>query len=231
MRETFGKFKFRFNRLNLKSRGRTQSQMKTLIFLIVIFVACCPSSIAQSKLYYGIHSGASLAYLRGGDSRASANSNPRVGFTGGASFGIKASKLVDFQTELNFQSLGGRDDRTALIPIQNYKSYTLNYISIPLLAKLSIPNTGLTVCVGPQYGRLLSSKLRTRDGYFEQTNKLRNNDFSAVVGPEYSWHTENGNQFVVAGRYQFSVPDIDRFDDDLFIKNRAFIVIVGYRFR
>ncbi|MCF2446952.1 PorT family protein [Dyadobacter sp. CY345] len=141
------------------------------------------------------------------------------------------TKMWFIQPEINYQNLGGGRDKTAIIPLQDYKKFTLQYVSIPMLVKFKIPQTGLALYAGPQYGFLFSKKLKTASDNFVGTDKLGKSDISAVIGTEYFFQLGGGNQIGLTGRYQFSLDNIDNFnDDELYIKNRVFSLTLAYRF-
>ena len=198
--------------------------------LVALFVVTSISVMAQSKISVDVHAGTGLAHLTSGNGGI-AQSDPRLGFTGGVGAELPFHRLWSVQAEFNYQILGGGRDKTNITPLQGYSRYVLQYASVPVLIKLKIPHSGLGIYAGPQYGHLLSSRLRTAAGHDEETDRLLNRDLSAVIGAEYYFALKGGNQIGLSGRYQFSTLNIYKGgDSDLFIKNRVFSYTLGYRF-
>lgn len=200
----------------------------TLLFLLIAYSFMAS---AQGKLKFDIHTGGTLSYLHGANTGKSANTDVKLGFSGGIGLELLLKKTLFVQTELNYQNLGGRRDKTLLIPLQGYEKYTFQYINVPLLLKLKIAQSGLGIYLGPQYGYLLNSSLKTSAGYYEETDRLRKSDVSGIIGFEYFIPIFETKQIGLSGRYQSSLIHIDNFNsNDLYIKNRAFTFAIGYRF-
>lgn len=203
--------------------------MKTTI-LVTLFVVTSILAKGQGKISVDVHAGVGLAHLTGSNGNI-AQSDSRLGFTGGVGAEIPLHGLWSVQAELNHQILGGGRDKTNIIPLQGYSRYVLQYASVPVLIKLKIPRSGLGIYAGPQYGHLLSSRLRTPAGNDEETDRLSTRDLSAVIGAEYYFALKGGNQIGLSGRYQFSALNIYKGGDgDIFVKNRVFSLTLGYRF-
>jgi opacity protein-like surface antigen len=203
--------------------------MKTSI-LVTLFVSASILANAQGNISFDVHAGIGLAHLTGSNGNI-AQSDSRPGFTGGVGIELPFHELWSVQAELNYQILGGGRDKTNIIPLQGYSRYVLQYASVPVLVKVKIPRSGLSILAGPQYGHLLNNRLRTSAGYDEETDQLSTSDLSAVIGAEYYFSLKGGNQIGLSGRYQFSALNIYKGgDSNIFVKNKAFSLTLGYRF-
>jgi len=119
----------------------------------------------------------------------------------------------------------------------------MNYLSVPVLFKWSMPFTGFGILFGPQYSFLLnghqnavgyqSDQYQREDvvkaGYFHRS------DFSGVVGLEYYFPNNGyykGPKFGFGVRYQFGLININNSAtlDNSSITNNGFFVTGGIRF-
>jgi len=142
--------------------------MKKNILLISLLLYTLIVS-GQNKIDFDVHAGYGLSYLKGSNTGISANSDVKLGFTGGIGMALPLVKMWFIQPEINYQNIGGGQDKTAIIPLQNYKKFTLQYVSIPVLIKFKIPQSGPGLFAGSQYGYLFSKKLKTISDTFVGT--------------------------------------------------------------
>lgn len=183
------------------------------------------------KFSYEIHAGSTYAQLTGKNGSTFSNTGYKFGFTAGIGLQYDLAKRWALQTELNYQDIGGGNDERQIVLPQGYARYRFQYAVIPLLIKLKIPRSNLALFVGPQYGYLLSNRLKTSAGQIDETKILGHDDFSGIGGAEYYFPLLNGDKIVISGRYQYGARDIYNFNDKLItLKNRSVALTLGYRF-
>lgn len=201
------------------------------VALILILLTSALSTMAQNKVDFDIHSGLGLGQITETNTGKSISTKLKPGFTGGVGVGLQLSKIFATQLEVNYQVIAGGDGKKQIWLDGYHKSISMRYVSVPLLLKLKIPNSGVGIYAGPQYGYLINTKLKTYDGYAETTNRLRKHNIAATVGAEYYFTIKGGNQLGLSGRYQFSPAHIDKdASKDLHLDNSAFTLTLGYRF-
>lgn len=173
--------------------------MKRIIFSFVSIMMTVVISNAQD-FRIGIAAGVDAARL----SIAGATGGPikyRTDVAGGISGEAVLSKLFAVQLEVNYSPQGmgviNADGSTA-------GSYQLNYITIPLLAKL-YGTPQLSFFAGPQIGLLMKAKVKSSTS--EDTDvkdALEKSDFFAVFGSEYRFK----NGVFIGARYNAGLQNI-----------------------
>ena len=145
------------------------------------------------------------------------------------------AKLWSARTEVNYQSLGGGEDKPShQIPLGGFTKYVFEYLTLPLLLKFKLPVTGLALYAGPQYGYLTTSRFRTIYGPGENINAIRRSALSVVLGTEYFLPIKKSrNEIGLSGRYQFDISNIGKNPghSDTYMRNRAVIFALGYRLK
>jgi Outer membrane protein beta-barrel domain len=158
--------------------------MKT--FCIIPLVLFWISSFAQ--IHIGAKGGISIPNLKG-DNEQSKGYTSRLGGYGGILANFQLSEYFSLQPEVNFSPQGGQRKGMQSVPSDaisgivlppgtnlyaNFKSTTiLNYIEVPLLAKLTLGHNKLTyyICVGPHIAFLAEAKTKTSGSsslYFDE---------------------------------------------------------------
>jgi Outer membrane protein beta-barrel domain len=148
--------------------------MKTILVIIGLFF--CISSGAQ--IHIGAKGGISIPDLKGNNEQSKGYTS-RLGGYGGVMANFKLSEYFSLQPEVNFSPQGGQRKGLQSIPADaisgitlppgtklyaNFKSTTiLNYIEIPVLAKLTLGHNKLTyyICAGPDIAFLMEAKTKT----------------------------------------------------------------------
>jgi Outer membrane protein beta-barrel domain len=148
--------------------------MKTV--LVIIILGFCISSNAQ--IHIGAKGGISIPDLKGNNEQSKGYTS-RLGGYGGVMANFQLSKYFSLQTEVNFSPQGGQRKGMQQVPSDaigditlppgtklyaNFKSTTiLNYIEIPVLAKLTLGYNRLSyyICAGPHIAFLMEAKTKT----------------------------------------------------------------------
>ena len=136
--------------------------MKKVVLSLVFFLAAI-IVFGQKRITYGINVGSGLSYLVGTNSGLTANTVPKAAITAGVSADVRIWRSWYFQAELNYQNIGGGKEGNIVVPIPlaGYNKYIFQYMSIPMLIKFKVPQTGLGFYAGFQYAYLLSGKVKT----------------------------------------------------------------------
>lgn len=177
---------------------------------------------AQPKFRAGIHTGVDVATLR----ISSTSGGPlqkKTELTAGLSFEAQVSSMFSVQLEGNFSQQGtgvvSDDGATA-------GSYGLDYITIPLLAKLHA-NKQLSFYGGPQIGILMAAKVQqSGQPNVDAKDLFETTDYYAVLGTQYRF--ENG--VFADARYHIGTQGLLKDNAGGNLKNQYFSIRIGYSF-
>jgi hypothetical protein len=198
--------------------------------LLLAVVATCiamgataqKKSDAEKAVQFGAKAGITLANQTFTAEGISVSGSNKTGFTLGAVAKLNISRSFAIQPELNYTGLGSKSELFG----ESVKN-SLTYITVPVLAKYTVANTGLSFAAGPQLGFLASAKAKA-DG--ESTNikdSFKGTDFSGVAGIAYTFPMG----LFVDARYQFGLSNIAKNKEDYDkVKNKAFVFSVGFYF-
>lgn len=145
--------------------------MKKLILSLGLLAGVSVAAQAQS-IKYGVKAGASLTNFTGKDSGSNSN---KFGFNGGvvANFGI--DDMFSIQPEILYSMKGVKENGGS-------GKLNLNYIDIPVLAKIATGETGLFFELGPQVGFLTSAKLKDDSSSEDVKDLFKSVDFGYAAG-------------------------------------------------
>lgn len=201
--------------------------MKKVLLSVIAMVAFTISVSAQTT--FGVKAGVNLATLGGDVEDADGITSFHIG--GVAEIGI--SEKFSFQPELLFSAQGAsfEDSGEDYAYEENLK---LNYINIPLMAKLYLTE-GFSVEAGPQIGLLLSANVEGEDTFMDETESFDEDVKDSFKGIDFGFNLglgyklEGGLNF--GARYNLGLSDINSEDDDDYkITNGVFQISVGYFF-
>ncbi|MEG0795370.1 MAG: porin family protein [Odoribacter sp.] len=139
--------------------------------------------------------------------------------------GFAEFRFTDFlaiQPELLYSRQGTRDK----IDGDKYK-LRVNYLNIPMLAKLYVLND-LSIDLGPELGFALNAKSKRKSGDTTVKTKIKENNtvvLNFAVGISYNW-----DNLMLSARYNIglsNVMDKDKCDGNN--KNHVFQLSAGYR--
>jgi hypothetical protein len=196
--------------------------MKRIIFSVLLMSTLVIVSHAQ-KFRLGLAPGVDASRM----AISGASGGPlvyRTDIAGGIFGEAVISPTFSVQLEANYSAQGAgvinEDGSTA-------GSYQLNYITIPLLAKL-YGNPNLSFFAGPQLGILMDAKTKSSgDPETDVKEQIESIDFYGVFGAEYRFT----NGVFVSGRYNVGLSNvIQDKSSNTEIKNRYFSFRVGYSF-
>ena len=151
--------------------------MKKLLFIIVLF-SFFSSLKAQTTTTFGIGAGINIANVYNNNNDGYYSTSDKIGFKGYAFADMKFTKYFSVETDLGYDGMGYK------INVAD-ESTSLNYLTISILPKIHIKQTGIAFFGGPSVGFLLNSVFK-RDGVqvsdYQEYNSV---DVFAVLGMEY----------------------------------------------
>jgi len=180
------------------------------------------------QLGLGVKGGVNFATQRVEGEEAGPDLDSRIGAVGGVFANVPLLSWLDLQPEALFSMKGARLDLEGAS-----SSVWLDYLELPVLAKISRPGGGTYryfAVIGPTIGVRLRARIRTDFG--ESTEEIDISD--DVERLDLGVTAGGGVQFgsvVVDGRYTLGLKDIDKDKTDAVkVTNRAFSFTVGFRF-
>jgi hypothetical protein len=220
----------------------------TLVALAVLLGLSPVPAHGQTKLELGFRGGLNIAGF-GGDHSDLWDSKTGLGF--GGFLAINVTNCFAIQNEFLYMQKGAKGEDSYVvveegiaIQVEEEVTAKLDYLEIPVLAKLTIPTAGnadFYFCGGPAVGINLSAKADqkvTASAMGESFSASRevdigdvtkSVDFGAVVGAGIGFHV-GSSQVFVDGRYTFGLSTIDDSEDDLDIKTRVISIMAGCSF-
>ncbi len=186
----------RFNNLNFYI-------MRKQIFIAMVFIASILNSNAQ-VLRFGIKAGPNFASFNGGVDGIDYKS--RTSFHAGVVAEIPLGGIA-IQPELLYSSQGADVDGVG--------DFNLDYVSVPVLAKVYILSDKLSIDVGPQFSFLID----------EAQESFENESFDlALAGGASLYLTKS---IFAQARYTIGLTETSK---DAEVKNAVFQLSVGYMF-
>lgn len=196
--------------------------MKKLILSLGLLAGVSVAAQAQTGVRFGLKAGASLTNFTGKDSGDNSN---KFGFNGGvvANFGI--NDMFSVQPEVLYSMKGVKENGGS-------GKLNLNYIDIPVLAKIATGETGLFFELGPQVGFLASAKLKDGSDSQDIKDSFKSVDFgyAAGVGFQVSSSAMVGLRYNGAFTNATKAIDFGSTSVESKVKNSAFQLYVGYMF-
>lgn len=169
--------------------------MKKVLFL-GLFIVFSASTAQAQKFNWGIKGGVNISSLTGDIERT----KPLAGFNAGLFAEIKVLKLLAIQPEVVYSTQGTAFDDFEGHSVESVK---LDYINIPVLAKLYIFNL-VYLEAGPQIGFLVNAK----QGSVDYKDNVEDTDLAIAAGLGVSF----ADKFRANGRVNFGTTDIDKSD-------------------
>lgn len=195
--------------------------VKKLILSLTLLAGASVAAQAQS-IKFGVKAGASLTNFTGKDSDGNSN---KFGFNGGvlANFGI--NDMFSIQPEVLYSMKGVKEDGGS-------GKLNLNYIDIPVLAKIATGETGIFFELGPQVGFLASAKLKDDNSSQDAKDLFKSVDFgyAAGVGFQAASGPIVGLRYNGAFTNTFKAVNVFGTNVEPNSKNSAFQLYVGYMF-
>jgi len=211
--------------------------MKTKIFIIAGITAMLfTCQTMQAQLKYGIHAAANLE-TQAALGQLWNNVDLYQGFLVGGFLEYKAGNLLSLQTEINYQKKGSKITSN-LVGTESVVRREFNYLSIPVLVKGTIHDSGLgdkwdiSFFTGPYMGFLTSANLNLKTGNITTKTDIdgqaEKTDWGVIFGGGVSYKINNGCAIIAELRYQMGLSKVDKEDTDL--RNKGMGLTLGYRF-
>lgn len=189
---------------------------------------------AQLRRSYGIKIGAVGANETWSDITGDWNTKSRWGFTADAYAEIPLSRFLSAQGEIQYTQKGmslSVPVTTASQPDGSGQYYTISpridYISIPLLAKLRIPLIPITpyILVGPRFDFLI---LKKADGLDPVVDNFDNMDYGLTVGAGVE--LDSLLPFGLLAEFRYNPNAYDSYESgSQRVRNRSLDFLVGIR--
>ncbi len=147
-----------------------------------------------------------------------------VGFKGFVFYDLPLGGSFSLENELGYDGMGAKlNDPTS------GTTYTeaLNYLTLAILPKYNIPETGLSLYLGPSLGYLLSAKSSGGGQSASDTDSYNSIDVFGQVGASYFLPMGFG----LSARYMFGLTNIAKNPQgDETAHNSAFSITLAYKF-
>lgn len=207
--------------------------MKRLIMALFVALAMFAySSFSGSAqgVTGGLEGGLNIADIYGDDAE---DWNSRMAFCAGAFLTLSLVDMFAIQPEVLYARKGTRWEEE--YAGETYTAtLTLDYLEIPLLAKLSMPLAGIVkpnLFFGPGLGILLSAKVKGEGVETDIKDDTKSTDFGFVVGAGLDFDLAM-SKVTLSGRYTLGLTSIDdsEVDPQQDVKNGVISAMVGYSF-
>lgn len=197
---------------------------RLLSLLALALLVAAPAAFAQGYGYrpgptVGLKAGLNVADLYGSD--APANTDPRLGFSGGLTADIPVTPLVSVRPEILYTQKGTSSSTSDA-------TLSLDYVEVPVLVGVTVPATDTGLMIGAYAGPSIAFKVRESANFFSGTSDVfRDTDFGGAFGV-----TVGAGPFGVDARYTVGLQNA--IDGDLLganeVRNGVFTVSGVYHF-
>jgi len=192
--------------------------MKKTFLALALTLAVAGAAQAQSARF-GVKAGASLTTLTGDDVEGAKN---KFGFNGGVMANFALNDMFSIQPEVLYSMKGAKVDDG------NDGRINLNYIDVPVLAKISTGETGLFFELGPQVGFLASAKAKNNSISDDVKDSFKTVDFGYAAGLGFQAASGPMVGLRYNGAFTNSYKSIAGLDPKA--RNSAFQLYVGFLF-
>ena len=197
--------------------------MKKLILLASVMMLSV-GAFAQSKHRVGSLTVQPKIGLNIADVTDADNSDPRIGFVGGAEFEYQVTPMFSLSAGALYSVQGAKADGT-VGGVKVKETLKLDYINVPIVANVYVA-PGFAVKLGIQPGFNVNAEIEGKAKRVTETadisDVVKSMDFTIPVGLSYEY-----NNFVFDGRYNWGVSKIIDGEGS---KNSVFQFTVGYKF-
>ncbi len=198
----------------------------TMFAIVLMFTLCSSSVFAGGLTGKGVKGGLNFANFHGEDTEGMDFSS-KMGYCAGGFITYSINDVFAIQPEVLFTTKGAKWNLGTGAVI----TFSVNYLEIPVLAKLSIASQGSVVpslFVGPYVAMKLSSKAKIEyEGESEEDDwgeDIKTTDFGVVVGGGVDFAL-GSRKVTVDARYTLGLTSMYDSPDDL--KNGVISLMVG----
>lgn len=203
----------------------------TLVILSVLMAGAAGTAKAQSPVNFGLKGGINLANF----TNTEADTEVRSGFTGGISMDISLPGApLGIETGAYYSQMGAEISDNGL-----EGSYNLDYIQVPLLAKINFGLPGPAtphLLVGPYMGFNINAEAELSEGgtsvSSDISDQVNDTDFGGIAGLGIDFNV-GLTKLSAQARYGFGLTGV--FDgelsaDDEDVRNSAVSLVLGIQF-
>ena len=213
------------------SRNCQRTIMKFIFICIFLITLFSQSSESQTIKAYGLKIGAvSATQSFNYTTNFSLSTANRWGIDVGGSVELLPTRYFSLLTEIHFIQKGfsfsselstpTHPEGTGIFVIIKPR---LDYLSIPILAKIRFENDGITpyLIAGPRFDFLL--------GEYDTPVKYTSSDFGATFGGGFEWSAISVPIIIVEGRFSPSFTYVFQ-NQNVAVKNNSFEILIGAMF-
>jgi outer membrane immunogenic protein len=197
--------------------------MKKLLIIAFLFSAVI-SLKAQETGTFGVSAGINVANMSFKSQGVTESLTSLVGFKGYVFYDLPLGGSFSLENELGFDGMGAKlKDPTSGI------TYTesLSYLTLAILPKFNVPQTGLSIYLGPSLGYLLSAKSSGGGQSASDTDNYNSIDLFGEIGASY--YLPMG--FGLTARYMAGITNIVKdAQSGESGHNSAFSITLAYKF-
>lgn len=195
--------------------------MKLTFGLTALLLACAVNAQAQGAAF-GLKAGINVANLSVKDVGDTFDPSNRTGFLAGVFMRVPAGRSIAFQPEVLLSRQGAKFTDG----IDSAK-INLDYLQIPLLARITPGGSPVGFVVGPSLGFRTAAKLVTPGIDDEDVaDQIKRSDVGLVAGI-----TADVSRLVLDGRYTWGLSNVGTDSSDTSrVRNRVVSLTVGLRF-
>jgi len=210
----------------------------TMFAIVVMFTLFSASVAAQGLTGKGLKAGLNIANLRGDDME---DWDSKMGFSAGGFITYSINDMFAIQPEVLFTMKGAKYEEEILG--ETLKATTsLNYLEIPVLAKLSMPTQGSVkpnLFVGPSLAILLSAKGKVEYAGESEEVDIKDDTKSIDLGLVFGGGVDfdlgpDKGKLTADVRYTLGLTSIDESPEEVGgpydVKNGVISLMVGYSF-
>jgi hypothetical protein len=196
--------------------------LKLTIGLAAALLICATS--AQAQVSVGVRAGFSLADLSIKDAADTLEPDNRTGLVAGVFVIVPTGSLVAFQPEVLVSMQGAK-----VSDLANRATIKLDYLQVPLLARIKPSKSPIGLLLGPSLGYRLNAKVTGNglsDAEQDIEDQVKKTDVGFVAGVAL-----DAAHLVIDARYIWGLTNInDDSTDPSTIKNRVAQITFGFRF-
>jgi hypothetical protein len=207
------------------------------IMVLVVLGLFLSVQVTAREINFGIKAGMAIANIYGDDVN---NPGWRTGVAGGVFMDYSINSIFILHPEVLIAMKGAKPEAD-LEGVRISETTKLDYIDIPLLAKIRIPVDGnITpgVFAGPYMGFNIKADVETsmdgETGEEDIKDYVKTVDFGLVLGGFVDYQLEDRGIVTIGARYAAGLTTIDEPEDDkdkeMVGKNQAFMIMLGYTF-
>ena len=197
---------------------------------IVLAMAVQPSFAQDNAMQFGVKAGLNLANLSFDPEEEGTSFDAATKFGLGGVILYPLSEVLDLQVEAMYLLKGTKAKFDFLGEVFEAE-FNFAYLSIPVMGryKLGSGDTSRYIVAGPEFGFLLSAKVKVDDEEEDVKDELKSIDLGFNVGAGVSMDMGTMPAFAEV-RYSLGLSDIDDSDDPTSVKTTGIQLFVGVMF-